>query len=521
MQRIMRYLCLMTMVLFLGSCLNRRAAGDTDATAGDTVSLSRLAWEMRRDGEPIEKIIAVQANAVEQVHKGQSGDNPVEVLEQMGYLYNIAGQYATAIKYYQEATDSLKAQPLSERNDGAIQLFGDLSTLYDFLGIFEKAVEYNDSAIAESLRQGGIMLSDVYRFRAGIYLSNNDVAEASRCYNLALNAVDNGAARVDKNLLKALILSEKAYMILNAYPDDKDSVDWAVSTSEKVLEYDEFDKSDRLYTLGLGYIKQGKIDKGLPLLQKAAESYKEQGDVERIRVANTALLEIYANCGMYSSMAALVPQYIVDTDSVLDDEKAKALIGAMVKYDIKASEERNRILSLRLDIERERKLIYYGIGLAIILILSCLMVMSYQRIKVLNYRKLLQEKELRGLSESNNILNKRVDMLEKDLSAGMNSNSMILSSSQLITGKEEGRFRRAFNVLYPDFIVSLKHDFPKLTANDELLCMLLYLKHTTEEISVYLGISRTSVNSARYRLRTKFSLPKDVDLDSFIISRKG
>ena len=98
----------------------------------------------------------------------------------------------------------------------------------------------------------------------------------------------------------------------------------------------------------------------------------------------------------------------------------------------------------------------------------------------------------------------------------MNSNSSILSDPQLITGQVEGRFRRAFNVLFPNFIPMLKQDYSKLTKSDELLCMLLYLRHTTDEIAVYLGISKASVNSARYRLRTKFALPKDVELDTFI-----
>ena len=124
------------------------------------------------------------------------------------------------------------------------------------------------------------------------------------------------------------------------------------------------------------------------------------------------------------------------------------------------------------------------------------------------------------LQESKEQLSERVDVLEQDLSAGMNSNSHILSKPQLITGTEEGKFRRAFNVLFPHFISKLKQDYPKITANDELLCMLIYLKHTSEEISVYLGISRASVNSARYRLRMKFALPKDVDLDSFIVARE-
>lgn len=51
--------------------------------------------------------------------------------------------------------------------------------------------------------------------------------------------------------------------------------------------------------------------------------------------------------------------------------------------------------------------------------------------------------------------------------------------------------------------------------------MLIYLRHSTEEISVYLNISRTSVNSARYRIRSKLKLGKGDNLDKFLQEREG
>lgn len=516
----MRYSILMMIAVLLAtSCAGKPDDQVKKNTPDSSVSLTRRAWEMRRDGAPVDSIILVQEKAVEELRNGTSRDNAVEVLEQMGYLYNIAGDYASALKYYEEATDTLKAHSLDERNDGAIQLFGDLSSLYAFLGMPEQALAFSDSAIVESRRQNGIMLSDVYRFRAGIYELDDKVPEAMECYRLALEAVDNGAARNDPELLKALIDSERAHLLINAYPDNRDSVALAVSILEKTTEYDEFDTADREYALGLGYVKQGKVDKGIPLLRKAAESYRLQADAERINVANTALLEVYAQYGMCGELQSLVPQYIEDAERMVEEEQSSALISAMVRYDMKSTEDRNRILMLQLEIEQEKKLIIYGIAFVVILVLLCCAVIFWQRSRLLNQNRLLQQKELEGLGESNYMLNKRVGMLEKDLTAGMNSNSSILSDPQLITGKEEGRFRRAFNVLFPNFIPLLKQDYPRLTPNDELLCMLLYLKHTTEEISIYLGISKASVNSALYRLRTKFMLPKDIELDTFIAER--
>lgn len=49
--------------------------------------------------------------------------------------------------------------------------------------------------------------------------------------------------------------------------------------------------------------------------------------------------------------------------------------------------------------------------------------------------------------------------------------------------------------------------------------MLILLNMSTDEIAMSLGISRPSVNSARYRIRKRLHLDKDTDLDTFIKSR--
>lgn len=39
---------------------------------------------------------------------------------------------------------------------------------------------------------------------------------------------------------------------------------------------------------------------------------------------------------------------------------------------------------------------------------------------------------------------------------------------------------------------------------------------SSEEIAFALGISRESVNKARYRIRKKLNLPKEITLDSWV-----
>lgn len=72
--------------------------------------------------------------------------------------------------------------------------------------------------------------------------------------------------------------------------------------------------------------------------------------------------------------------------------------------------------------------------------------------------------------------------------------------------------------LHPRFLTNLRRDFPMLTSADELLCMLIYLKVPPLDMAAALGISRASLNSARYRIRKRLNLDKDTSLDAFIDS---
>ncbi|MCC8038087.1 MAG: hypothetical protein LIP02_08155 [Bacteroidales bacterium] len=84
----------------------------------------------------------------------------------------------------------------------------------------------------------------------------------------------------------------------------------------------------------------------------------------------------------------------------------------------------------------------------------------------------------------------------------------------LLMEKGEMEFREQFMRLYPRFLISL----PKLSHRDELLCMLIALEVDAHRCAQLLSITKASVNTARYRLRRKLSLPPVTSLDTFIRS---
>lgn len=515
----MKIVVVLAIAMVVLSCTGSNKNSDSDPSKSDTISLTYEAWKLRNDGAPAVQYLGMQQRAVEEMRAGASKDDPVEILEQMGFFYNLSGDYSNAVKYYREAADSLRACPFENRNEGAVQLFGDLSTLFSLLGMHESAIAYSDSAVAESRRQNDVLLSDVYRFRASAFYGAGMIDSAVHAFDEALAVVNAGKVRSDKDLLNAVIKGEKAYMILDVYGTNRDSVDRVVATLAEAVDVAGADNSDRIFALGMGYALQGHVAKGVSLMRAATDEYRANGEIERISVSNRVLLRIYAKHKMYDELAALVPEYLAAEDSFLTVERSNALIGAMTQYDLRAAHDKSRILTLELEVQRDRAMMFLAFTLVALSLLIGSVIIFMMRRRLLNQKIKNQQQELRGLEASNNILNERVDVLEKDLSDGMNSNNAVLSTPQLITGREEGRFRRAFGVIYPHFTAKLKREFPNLTPNDELLCMLINLGHTSEEISIYLGISRASVNSARYRLRTKFGLSKDVDLDTFIVAK--
>jgi DNA-binding CsgD family transcriptional regulator/tellurite resistance protein len=85
-------------------------------------------------------------------------------------------------------------------------------------------------------------------------------------------------------------------------------------------------------------------------------------------------------------------------------------------------------------------------------------------------------------------------------------------------GEEWERFKLFFEQTHPQFFTHLQQNYPELNKHDYRLLALLSLQLSTKDIAMLLGISTTSVNMARYRLRQRLKLAADTDLSTFAMS---
>lgn len=115
--------------------------------------------------------------------------------------------------------------------------------------------------------------------------------------------------------------------------------------------------------------------------------------------------------------------------------------------------------------------------------------------------KFAQLKETTGRARKN-----QIDEFEQELKNKINFDK----------GTQE--FYERLDKLSAGFYKQLKAAYPKLTKTDIRLCSLIRLKIDSYEIATLQNISLASLNTSRYRLRNKFNLSSDENLDSFIQS---
>lgn len=120
------------------------------------------------------------------------------------------------------------------------------------------------------------------------------------------------------------------------------------------------------------------------------------------------------------------------------------------------------------------------------------------------------------------IIEHKNDMLKqiKDtLIAGNAHNVQKLLKEEMLLNADFEDVKMQIQQLHPTFFNQLtEKSQQKLTPLDMKYCAYLYLQMTTKQIAQVLHVEPQSVRMFKYRLKQKFGLGKDVDLESFLLN---
>ncbi len=82
--------------------------------------------------------------------------------------------------------------------------------------------------------------------------------------------------------------------------------------------------------------------------------------------------------------------------------------------------------------------------------------------------------------------------------------------------KDWDNFNKYFGQVHANFFDALRQQYSTLTQSEERLSALIKMNLANNEIATLLNIEAKSVRMARYRLRKKFHLSEETDLNNFI-----
>ncbi len=443
-------------------------------------------------GNDLNKAVDALEKAVDAYRRGGSFNLMIRIMSRLGSYYRMAGEYEKAVAVNQEAIDSYN-DSLPAQN--VVIAYGEQANLYGELGIYDRALEMNRKAREYSLRSGNFGLGDLYRYRADIFMrmGGNETASMDSVFHY-LRLAGKESAR--QGSYKGVFVNN--IQLAEAYLRHPDSLRKALSLLQTIapdtLRMPQWVKYEFFRQLGSALIMDGDDTEGIVLVRRAAVGFAEINMPEEEYEVNRQLMDYYREHGDKTEFMRYYSRNQLFADSLNRNEALLKAAAANIRFEIGRIEKENKDLSAK--VEEQRRQQRYDIVIMSVLVLMVILAVAF----------LLVFRRKRNLEKKEEALNGRVSALHN------------LTVQTLLKREDEQQFRQSFAQVYPYYLPTLRRDYPQLTRNEELLAMLIVLNHSTDEISLILGINRNSVNVIRSRMRRNIGLAKDRSLDDLLRS---
>lgn len=431
-----------------------------------------------------------------------------QVLAQAAMLCCDRGRFPQAMDLLNEAQDTLAATGWPMRD--AVYVLGNKSNLYSSVEMYDSALTANSRAL-ELARPNDYLLTDLFTFRAFIFAGKGAADSAFVYLDSAENVVDR-LREPHGGVLRNYIRARRAVLSVK-YCADKADLSQAIADLDAYVAGRHGLWEEQL---SLGYARwlTGDVS-GLSLMEQARDSIAQCPDPALLLGADRNLIEIYTSMGRLGDASRLYGETFALADSIDIIHARYQSIAADLQYRVKAHLRENSRLKAEISHERDRVLwltLACVLGAALLIWAGIYLVLSH-RLHV--RRRAVDSHQITTLIENQKMLNRRIEQLQSG--ADMEKNWSELTPSSM-SAEDTARFRHSFTALYPEFLTRLRARCQGLTPGDENLCMLIRIGQSTDDIALALGISRASVNSARYRIRKKMGLGKEESLDDLINS---
>ncbi len=404
---------------------------------------------------------------------------------------------------------------------------------------YEKSIKYSQKAIS-ILNASNSEHKDTYtmtccntialayhrmeRYDSAFFYYNKALEVEKKINNLPWKGIISGnMAQINfaqGNYSAALPLFEMDYSISKEkkiYDNAANSLQWAAKTN---------------LALGNRAIALNQVRESFELLQKWPSANYLQN------VYNTAS-QIFKSLGNDDSAYYYAGKY-----NKLHDSIERMIYQSSISISkLRLNEEANSYNIRRLQREKQEQMQQRNIIITIILFLAviALLLINRQRLKVKHQQELAQQENLRIQEENlriqqemesakvqlkmftENIIEKTnlVYKLEQQLNnkaVSREEQQLIseLSQQTILTEDDWDKFKSLFEKTFPLFFQRLKNTAADITVAEQRMAALTRLQLTTRQMASMLGISVDSVHKTKQRLRKRFNVGAEANLEEFI-----
>lgn len=208
------------------------------------------------------------------------------------------------------------------------------------------------------------------------------------------------------------------------------------------------------------------------------------------------LLNVYKNLGQKDSSNYYKEKYISLNDSLLKSNKASIEYSLRLFLEEKETQTTNQLVVM---------LIYIALVLLVVLIATIYLRVYKKKLKSLKL-------EVRNIDDQ---LQTKQEVIQKLVIQKQNSESEIIELTNLVINDNPSFFSK-FKEVHADFIEKIIEQAPNIILSELRFCALIKLGFSNTEIATYTKSTLRSVDSRRYRLRKKFNIPAEVDLNDWL-----
>lgn len=292
---------------------------------------------------------------------------------------------------------------------------------------------------------------------------------------------------------------------------------------------------NKLYGL---YLSKGELNKAKSY---AISSYENslRFDKKRDQVVDLEnLASISEEMGEYQQSISYHKKYKLLHDSILGQEKIKAIKELETKYETEKKEQ--EILLLEEKAKRnniERNALIGGILCLGIILFTFIYAMRLrlQKAKIakakvdqeltfsnkeLDFKKQELTAYALQIAHKNEVLEGikiNVSNIKEDNSRALQQIVNTINFNQNDDNTWDG-FRAKFQSIHKDFESNLKKNYPDVSSNELRLMSLIKMNLSNKEIANILNISNDGIKKARYRLRKKLGLQTSDSLEELVLS---